>query len=537
MKLHHRMLRHFIAASVIVLTSSFLIFELVASDRAMSAYLRYIVQKADSSFLYDKYQNQSIAAHVMRALAAEQSEVSPEQRRAICEAFESANNTHGLNLTAHKYPGLRGTLQTASTDCDTIVEAAALLPAFDQAVYLPFCLLAFEVHQNCSWDSWSSLLRLGLEAAALLPAFDQAVEGNRHQDDYGSGLGMAEEKFHYYLDLNDRYVYFYEPVNVEYFAMNNWSFLQSGSIGIDRKDIEKVFTGRTVLSSIYQDQRTKQNVMSLLTPVYVAGQLKGIVLLDINKNNLRNIFYTHDRPLLWRFLNVTLTDTDSGRDIIINQSEDNLFQYVSYVHDLPGGIRVSLSIDILYFITSSWKSVLFWILTALILLNMVRMHFRLYQNVSRENISDAMTGLYNRKILTPELEQRLQKLVQSGSSVMFIAIDMDKLKQINDTLGHQEGDLAITLLAQAIKQSIRKSDYAIRLGGDEFCIILVDSTPQIAAQLPERIEKRLQHIAPQKEIGFSSGIYAMKENDTLHDAYKASDERLYVNKQNKNSRS
>lgn len=46
---------------------------------------------------------------------------------------------------------------------------------------------------------------------------------------------MAEEKFHYYLDLNDRYVYFYEPVNVEYFAMNNWSFLQSGSIGIDRK--------------------------------------------------------------------------------------------------------------------------------------------------------------------------------------------------------------------------------------------------------------------------------------------------------------
>lgn len=49
----------------------------------------------------------------------------------------------------------------------------------------------------------------------------------------------------------------------------------------------------------------------------------------------------------------------------------------------------------------------------------------------------------------------MQKLVQSGSSVMFIAIDMDKLKQINDTLGHQE-DLAITLLAQAIKQSIRK---------------------------------------------------------------------------------
>ncbi|KGF84590.1 diguanylate cyclase [Salmonella enterica subsp. enterica serovar Weltevreden] len=47
----------FISASVIVLTSSFLIYELIASDRAMNAYMRYIMERADSSFLYDKYQN------------------------------------------------------------------------------------------------------------------------------------------------------------------------------------------------------------------------------------------------------------------------------------------------------------------------------------------------------------------------------------------------------------------------------------------------------------------------------------------------
>ncbi|XPE50025.1 GAPES1 domain-containing protein [Shigella flexneri] len=125
--------------------------------------------------------------------------------------------------------------------------------------------------------------------------------------------------------------------------------------------------------------------MSLLTPVYVAGQLKGIVLLDINKNNLRNIFYTHDRPLLSCLQCHANLYRLGPANIIINQSEDKLF-YVSYVHDLPGGIRAPLSIDIFYFITSSWKSVLFWILTVLILLNMVRMHFRLYQNVSREKM-------------------------------------------------------------------------------------------------------------------------------------------------------
>ncbi|MFP1591461.1 diguanylate cyclase domain-containing protein [Escherichia coli] len=130
----------------------------------------------------------------------------------------------------------------------------------------------------------------------------------------------------------------------------------------------------------------------------------------------------------------------------------------------------------------------------------------------------------------------MQKLVQSGSSVMFIAIDMDKLKLINDTLGHQEGDLAITLLAQAIKQSIRKSDYAIDSVAMIFASFLSIRRRKLQHNCLNVSRKMLQNIAPQKEIGFSSGIYAMKENDTLHDAYKASDERLYVNKQNKNSR-
>ena len=115
-----------------------------------------------------------------------------------------------------------------------------------------------------------------------------------------------------------------------------------------------------------------------------------------------------------------------------------------------------------------------FLLATILLLNMVRTHFRLYHNVTRENVSDAMTGLYNRKILTPALEQRLQQLVNTGTLVTFIAIDCDKLKVINDTLGHKEGDRIITHLAKAIQSSIRKSDYAIRLGGDEFCIILID---------------------------------------------------------------
>ncbi len=164
----------------------------------MSAYLRYIVQRADSSFLYDKYQNQSIAAHVMRALAAEQSEVSPEQRRAICEAFESANNTHGLNLTAHKYPAYAAHYKPHPL---TVTQLWKLLH------YYPLLIR--------QWKATAT----GMITVQV--------------------LGWPKRNFTIISISMTAMSIFYEPVNVEYFAMNNWSFLQSGSIGIDRKDIEK----------------------------------------------------------------------------------------------------------------------------------------------------------------------------------------------------------------------------------------------------------------------------------------------------------
>lgn len=496
MKLHHKALRHFISVSVIVLTSSFLVYELVASDRAMSAYMRYVIEKADSSFLYDKYTNQSIAAHLMRRFSAPKEIITPEQRTALCNAFESVNGAHGLNLTHHTYPPLRGTLQTHSVSC------------IDQ-----------------------------LDDVFMLPAFDHAVNVNREWVDYGKGLGTLEYKFRYYIDLKNKYIYFYNLVNSYQFTMNHWSFLQKGTLGINQQDIDDIFTGRTVISSIYEDDLTQEKVMSFLTPVYSSGKLKGVVMVDVNKDNLTHIFYTNDRPLVWRYLNVTVSDISSGKELVINRSKTDLFQYVQYVSDIPDGIRITLSLDFMYFIVSSWKIFAFYLLATALLLNMVRTHFRLYHNVTRENISDAMTGLYNRKILTPTLEQRLQQLVNSGTLVTFIAIDCDKLKTVNDTLGHQEGDRIITILAKAIQSSIRKSDYAIRLGGDEFCIILIDSAAEFPPHLLERIEDNLHSMAPDTSVNFSAGIYNMQPNDTINDAYKASDAQLYLNKQKKRQRS
>ncbi|NEY30571.1 diguanylate cyclase, partial [Escherichia coli] len=153
--------------------------------------------------------------------------------------------------------------------------------------------------------------------------------------------------------------------------------------------------------------------------------------------------------------------------------------------------------------------------------------------LSLENITDSMTGLYNRKILTQTLDARLKSLTEKNTPVTIIALDCDKLKIINDTLGHHMGDKAITLLGDAIQTSIRKSDYGIRLGGDEFCIILIDCDVERAFITIDLIKQKLKVIDTDAIVNFSYGCYQMKSGDTLSGAQIIADELLYKHKKTK----
>lgn len=95
------------------------------------------------------------------------------------------------------------------------------------------------------------------------------------------------------------------------------------------------------------------------------------------------------------------------------------------------------------------------------------------------------------------------------------------------------GDKAIQSLGMAIAQSIRKSDYGIRLGGDEFSLILIDYTLAKSWDVIARIQENLTTLDEEKLVAFSYGCYQLHPDDTLESALLKADDLLYQHKRNK----
>ena len=152
----------------------------------------------------------------------------------------------------------------------------------------------------------------------------------------------------------------------------------------------------------------------------------------------------------------------------------------------------------------------------------------------RYGTNDALTGLFNRNFGLEVLNRLWSDYERSGRSFSVIFMDVDNLKNINDTLGHPVGDQVLREVASALKKHLRQSDFAVRWGGDEFLVILLQSDEQGAQKVAERIEMELTNSA--LPVGISYGIVEAKEVMALEELLRASDERMYLQKRSKKTR-
>lgn len=112
--------------------------------------------------------------------------------------------------------------------------------------------------------------------------------------------------------------------------------------------------------------------------------------------------------------------------------------------------------------------------------------------LEQENITDPLTGIYNRRYLDRRLQEEVARTQRHNLPLSVALIDIDHFKRINDTYGHQNGDIVLTSLCKLIKQDIRSSDIAARYGGEEILIILTSTAVDDARVLAERLR---EHIA------------------------------------------
>jgi diguanylate cyclase (GGDEF)-like protein len=147
------------------------------------------------------------------------------------------------------------------------------------------------------------------------------------------------------------------------------------------------------------------------------------------------------------------------------------------------------------------------------------------------SLHDPLTGLYNRIYFEEEIS-RIEKT--RYGTVGILSCDVDGLKLVNDTLGHDQGDRLLAAAAQVIRSSFREGDLAARIGGDEFAIILPNTTESAVENACQRIQEAVESynaITPELPLSISVG-FAIRNGShkNLKDVFKEADNHMYRKK-------
>lgn len=133
--------------------------------------------------------------------------------------------------------------------------------------------------------------------------------------------------------------------------------------------------------------------------------------------------------------------------------------------------------------------------------------WHLQMDLKQAAITDSLTGLYNRSHFASVIESEFARSRRYGSRLSLILTDLDNFKAINDTYGHQVGDMVLRQVAHTLRQCVREVDTVVRYGGEEFVVIVPEATLEHAAELAERLRVKIAE-QPGPEEMHGNGVTA-----------------------------
>jgi diguanylate cyclase (GGDEF)-like protein/putative nucleotidyltransferase with HDIG domain len=166
-----------------------------------------------------------------------------------------------------------------------------------------------------------------------------------------------------------------------------------------------------------------------------------------------------------------------------------------------------------------------------------------FEQTQHESHTDALTGLPNRRSLDLQVEARLERAARTNGTVSVIVLDLDRLKEINDTYGHEAGDRALRTVASALRSAVRQSDLSARFAGDEFVVVLTDCDRDQETRRVHDLQIAVcaHPFEPRPGVRVALSISAgparfPNDGRTFEELLVAADERMYTDKAGRRSR-
>jgi diguanylate cyclase (GGDEF)-like protein/PAS domain S-box-containing protein len=259
------------------------------------------------------------------------------------------------------------------------------------------------------------------------------------------------------------------------------------------------------------------------------------------KNAPIGIYIAQDGKIVWvnqRFANETGYDENEliGRDAMsLVVPEDRSLLRENMIRMLKGLTSHPYEFRAIYSGTHAEK----WVRgeVASTLFNGKRAVLGYYSDIDRlvvQNITDCLTGLHNRRYVLERAEQLVESANRYGYPLSLIILDVDQFKQYNDTLGHIEGDKALAQIGKVLKNATRKVDIAGRYGGEEFCVLLPNTSLEYGLEVAQRIRVSIEKdtLPPclARGLTVSLGLAEIQNKNTLTELIQKADEKLYAAK-------
>lgn len=154
-----------------------------------------------------------------------------------------------------------------------------------------------------------------------------------------------------------------------------------------------------------------------------------------------------------------------------------------------------------------------------------------YEELFERASNDALTGLSNRRVFEERIYGMMESAKRHHHPLSMISMDLDKFKMINDNLGHQAGDEVLKSVAQVLREAVRSTDMLVRMGGDEFLLVLDNTDRQNARILAERLCVAVDALNiwadDATKLGVSIGLSQLKQDESLKQWLERTDDILY----------